>query len=455
MGQRLIILLLLLLPNKLAFSHPHIFVDYTLEIKGSNLATMEWVFDPLESKKTIYIFDDNEDGVISGKEIDNLYNEKFIYLKDYNFFLYIKKGSNQITLEGVENFHAGVNEDGLFFYRFDFQIPEISDDITKLTLFDTTYYTSFSEPTTESVFKPDSIYKSIRKNRDTPYYYDPSAGPDVVIDTSKPQPGWLKVYPTEILLSSSPIKEIDDFSFYIVKERFLEIQKAIYFKLSDYLLNMTTGVTIELLLVLLLSLFYGFIHAIGPGHRKVVLTSYLLSKESSYKEAAYLSLLSALLHSTSGVIIVLTLYYIFDIVSDGSLLASTGIINSFSGVILLFLVAFITVNKIIKNRKKRTKREVRVEKAAILISSLIPCPGAATIMLVSISFNMIHIGVLSVLFMSIGIGVTLMIISLLALKGRGLTKGSSVYSRISTIIEWGALIVLLIFGLSLINLGGL
>ena len=49
------------------------------------------------------------------------------------------------------------------------------------------------------------------------------------------------------------------------------------------------------------ALFYGVLHALGPGHGKFIITSYLSTHESQLKQSTILSLLSSLMQ---GIVVI-------------------------------------------------------------------------------------------------------------------------------------------------------
>ncbi|WP_416896765.1 MAG: nickel/cobalt transporter [Minwuia sp.] len=56
--------------------------------------------------------------------------------------------------------------------------------------------------------------------------------------------------------------------------------------------------------LVLISLLYGVFHAVGPGHGKAVITSYLLANERAVKQGILLAVLSSLAQGVSAVVLV-------------------------------------------------------------------------------------------------------------------------------------------------------
>jgi ABC-type nickel/cobalt efflux system permease component RcnA len=82
-------------------------------------------------------------------------------------------------------------------------------------------------------------------------------------------------------------------------------------KLTEQVKKLKTGMSWATLFPLILvSFLYGVIHAAGPGHGKVVVFSYFMSRRSRIKKGLLLGNLISLFHAVSGIAIVLTLYFL-------------------------------------------------------------------------------------------------------------------------------------------------
>lgn len=196
-------------------------------------------------------------------------------------------------------------------------------------------------------------------------------------------------------------------------------------------------------------MLYGIVHALGPGHRKIVISSYILSEKSiSYGKSILISISSALIHSGSGVIAILILNWAFQTIRPVFIENLSSYLELFSYLGILLLSIVLIILKLLKRSGNKTDRPVGL--SLIILSSLVPCPGAITIMLFSLSINMLTIGVITVLFMSIGMALTLSSISVITLKGKTMVNNSSKFQIISKIIEWCGLILLLIFSIFMI-----
>ncbi|MGL1890480.1 MAG: DUF1007 family protein [Spirochaetaceae bacterium] len=449
MKKQLLVLFFLLTSFVKISSHPHVFIDIGLEILELNRARISWTFDPLESENKIYFFDDDVDGILSSKEVTTLYDEGFKNIQEYNYFIILKSDGLQQPVQEVSDFNAYIEEDRRLTFTFIIDLPELgSDNKLSISHFDTSYFIAFADPDKNNIILNENLFSAVLKNSNRPFYYDPNAGRGEILDTSNPKPGWIKAYLTEVFISTDPI--LSSFGDYKInlKESLTQLQRLVYIKLSEYLVLVREKPS-AVWFILLFSLIYGVVHALGPGHRKIVISSYILSKDSiSYSKAIGISIGSALIHSGTGVLSILLLNVIFqsikplfitnittylEIISYGSILVLS--------LVLIFLKLF---------RRKSNTKDKPVGLSLIILSSLVPCPGAITIMLFSLSLNMLTIGAITVLFMSLGMATTLSVISIITLKGKHLVNNSGKFKVITKILEWTGLILLLLFSIFMI-----
>lgn len=80
-------------------------------------------------------------------------------------------------------------------------------------------------------------------------------------------------------------------------------QRAFYRMMTDALKEMRQDGSAVWLLIGL-SFLYGVLHAAGPGHGKVVISSYMLANETELKRGVVLSFVSSMLQAVSAIVIV-------------------------------------------------------------------------------------------------------------------------------------------------------
>lgn len=174
--------------------------------------------------------------------------------------------------------------------------------------------------------------------------------------------------------------------------------------------------------LLFLSFIYGLFHAAGPGHRKSVVFAFFIAKKAAWLEPLVLGLLLALLHAGASVLLVTGVSLFTRQVFSTSNQAS--MITEYIAYFVLFILAlFLLIHKlyqIIKqtnNAKNNLTRE-RGKLATVFLSGIFPCPGATLILIFSLVNNMLLLGILAVIAMSLGMGIIISIAGYLAVFGQ-------------------------------------
>lgn len=192
--------------------------------------------------------------------------------------------------------------------------------------------------------------------------------------------------------------------------------------------------------LILVSFLYGVIHAAGPGHGKVVVFSYFVSRRSTVKKGMLLGNLISLFHAVSGVVIVLTLYFIikaaylssFEAISQKIKLISYSLVVLI-GLVLLFNTIFNISNQLPRNPEEDVPFKSPDRKGVLplaLAVGMVPCPGVVIIMLFALSFNLLAIGLMLSFIMASGMAATISSAGLLSILGQeGLLKGFSQRER--------------------------
>lgn len=261
-----------------------------------------------------------------------------------------------------------------------------------------------------------------------------------------------------------------------------------------------------------LSLLYGVFHAVGPGHGKAVISSYLLSTGDSLRRAVAISFAASLMQALVAIGLVLVGTIVFNVTATGMAgmtdmvaIASYGLIAAIG---LALLVArlrqafgapqFISSGQFVCEQivpepetgegmtawlRRGWRRlisagrhvhgaacgcvPVRFGGAPIetlswprllpLIASvgIRPCSGALIVLVFSLSGGLLTAGILSVLAMALGTGATIALIALMSVLARDtLTRAASVNSvlasRVSLGLQLTASLIILAFGLTML-----
>jgi len=201
----LFINLLIWIPASL-YAHPHMSleakVDFVLEGKTCTGAWMEWTFDPLFSATIIGEHDTNRDGRFDTKENTQVYQRAFINLKNYGYFIYIRKGDTRSNPAGVEQFQA-FQKQGRLVYRFFVPLKQdLAAGPLHLAVFDTTFYCAVR-------YAPNGIGCIDATGKGLP---EPPEGPSITVAVNKKYP-----------IYYNPQGASNDFRVYNTWEKGLEI----------------------------------------------------------------------------------------------------------------------------------------------------------------------------------------------------------------------------------------
>ena len=187
------------------YSHPHVKITSTITF-DFNGTTCEgcrvlWMFDDYFSASMINDFDKNRDGIFDEKELKNLYNGGFINLKNYGFFVFLRKGSERTNPDKVSEFNAWQKERKLFYsFYISFNSKTYSEDFY-LAVFDRSFYCAafYGDPAVIINQKQGAspVYE-ITRNKKYPVFYNPAGAADDMTVYKKWKPGLETAYPDEI-----------------------------------------------------------------------------------------------------------------------------------------------------------------------------------------------------------------------------------------------------------------
>ena len=173
------------------------------------------------------------------------------------------------------------------------------------------------------------------------------------------------------------------------------------------------------------SFVFGVLHAMGPGHRKAVLVTYFLGEGTKPIKGFITGFLLALVHAASAIILVGGLY----LFTSRSLLLSVdktqAILFPATYAIILILGIWMIFQGIRENRSKNNpfRSTDKTGIRGLILSGLIPCPAASAIMILAVAGNALPIGIISVLMMSLGMGILLAVLGLLTVLLRNRISG--------------------------------
>lgn len=204
------------------------------------------------------------------------------------------------------------------------------------------------------------------------------------------------------------------------------------------------------------SFLYGLFHAAGPGHRKTIVFSLFISHRVRWYEPAFAGFLSAGIHAGTSAAVIAVLYLMRNTII--SLSGSEEIYAHMEGVtfITISLLAFafigVRIKSLISSNVNKTEKIPQRLYPLIIITSLVPCPGATMLLLLSLYSDMPGTGAAGVAAMSAGMGIVISFAGYLAYAGRAglffrLKQKERLLSVISALLEILSFIIIMLFSL--------
>ncbi|MGP2656468.1 nickel/cobalt transporter [Malaciobacter sp. WC5094] len=227
-------------------------------------------------------------------------------------------------------------------------------------------------------------------------------------------------------------------------------QQELNLLISDYFDRLESGESMVFFSILFVSFVYGLVHALGPGHGKMVIASYFLAKEAKIKEAFKAGFLTSVIHTISALLITGVLYFFFQRAVTKYFQEINANMYKVSAVFII-LIALYLLYEALKDRNEEEKLQRLKSKNLLAVSlsiGIVPCPGVMTIVLFSMILGYINLGVLSAVTMSIGMGITISLAAILATQVKN--ERFRNYRSYMNILTYGAIVLLIVLGVALL-----
>ena len=228
-----------------------------------------------------------------------------------------------------------------------------------------------------------------------------------------------------------------------------------------------------------LSFFYGIFHAVGPGHGKVVVTSYLLADERDLKRGVLIAFLAAFMQAVTAIVLVGILAVALGFTMHATA-AALPYVQGASFVLVMLMGLWVIWRGISRLRGRKhshahthahehshhhhthdedcgdcghahmpgpaelKKTDSLVEMAGMVLAvGLRPCSGAILVLLFALTQSAFLAGALSAFTMSVGTAITVSTLAVLAVSSRGLALrfASGMDNRWTRYLEVGMMLV--------------
>lgn len=235
---------------------------------------------------------------------------------------------------------------------------------------------------------------------------------------------------------------------------------------------------LSVFVVLFFGFVYGAVHALGPGHGKIIISSYFLSRDSKVKDGIMMGLSTAFTHGLSSIVFVSILdltirsfvgqddrmfymqrvSYVFIMLIGGYLLLRTLMEN-----VKRFKKIALPGSSVDTDNKNNTEKNDKVahchcghhshshgfslkgfkeNKSMYVLSfitGMVPCTGSMLIMLYTMSKGVLWLGILTVLSISLGIAITLIGFGIVSILSRKImTKNKLLNQKRMNVLEYCA-----------------
>jgi ABC-type nickel/cobalt efflux system permease component RcnA/ABC-type uncharacterized transport system substrate-binding protein len=357
-----LVFLLLSLAPQAARAHPHVWTDVASEVvfddKGRITAIRHhWLFDEAFSAFALQGLDADRDGFYSEEELEPLAQENVESLSDYAFFTFLSVGGYQAGFDAPRDYYLELFDDRLLLhFTLPLAQPFSSKSTIVLEVYDPEYYVDFSLPkagavrlvdapeacrvTVHPAAEPDAAAAAAlatigADQRELPPEMKALAagltnsaeikcGPDTpqtageAADVLAGGSGDLTALPAAPETNASTLAEAPARSEPAALEAppaaaspslFARFMAQIVAWQTKFNLALTAGLK-ELKSggafwwLGGVSFLYGIVHAAGPGHGKVVISSYLLANEARVRRGVEIAFLAALAQAVVAVALI-------------------------------------------------------------------------------------------------------------------------------------------------------
>ena len=267
------------------------------------------------------------------------------------------------------------------------------------------------------------------------------------------------------------------------------VQRDLHLSLSGALRDIEADGFGASLALIGLSFLYGVFHAAGPGHGKIVISTYLLSHESHLRSGVILSFASAMVQGLTAIIIVTLAVWLLNL----SMRQIRGMANdvevaSFALITLMGLM--IMASRLWRLRKASTTDalsgqhehkhdhghcdhshgpsqsdlgaalSLRTFIGIVLSIGIRPCSGAVIVLLLAYSLDLGMVGLFAVLAMSLGTAITVSVLASISVYLREAAKrllvmmpnGGTITGRIMDVVGLMGGVIIFVFGASMLNI---
>lgn len=239
--------------------------------------------------------------------------------------------------------------------------------------------------------------------------------------------------------------------------RFVDLLRQFDTTINMTLREIVTDFSFATLVLLMgVSIIYGILHSLGPGHGKALVASYFFKEEHPLRKSMILAAIVSLVHTGTAIILSYLLFYIltglrgvFRIQLQSYFMIASGIMITVIGVLFLALKIFY--------RHRESSEDSWKKRNFVLVAisaGMVPCPVSSMIMMLTLSNRVVWIGFITVISISLGMFIVLSLIGflsigsrkgVLSLSGRFFNKAETV----AKVIEYVSIVFIIFIGIGM------
>lgn len=421
---------------------------------------IQWDFTKEFGAETLIEYDTNGNKTLEENELVNIQKMLIEYLQEENYLTYMKYVPSAEAYDAMAYLpHKASNtkiefRDNIlrFFFTLETELKPKDEHLLYLTFFDDGAF---------FIFKINSIKQEIKQEENSTVIMDNSAS---LLLTSHQEHS--KSALASIVKQSAENQTPQNGLLAWLSEKLKETKERLVELLEDIKENQSLG---SYFWLLFFSLLYGMIHALGPGHGKSLVAAYFLGNNRSLSKAFSVSALIGVVHTFSAFVLTFVIYYVLNTYMGNYFSNIESLSTKVSAVIIIMIALYLLYKRIPKRSKpivtlggwSQSKpitthqhscgcgacQSKSTDIGVILSAGIVPCPGTITIFIFTLSLGVYTVGLMSAIFMSIGMSLIIFMVAYLSLKVR---EKSSPNERVRQVLDYGSLVFILGLGVLLL-----
>lgn len=486
---------------------PTAHADIKFNLQGETIITaaVTWTFSENFTELTLQSYDENADKALSKNEAWKVQKSLLDYIVPRGYLTSVGyyDGAGETVNLHTKTLSQRVYLDGgrlNFEYILELNLAVKDGRVVTVEIFDREGFFNFKISSPDPYALTDKIYLVPNVNLHAAFFEMTSKAPK--IEPAKPELSSLVKPQNKQNLEQ--IDAADKAKFDSVSGmslQFLERLKELI-KINSTELN-----ALNFALLAAVSFFYGFLHAAGPGHAKMLTASYFVANGGSYSRAMAFAMKVGFAHVAGAFLLVLFSYVFLNAFLTNKVSDMASAMTKISAVTIVCVSLYMIYAKLKKTALKPkfsfAAAPVSGEKGAnragkvfgsnlasasnlsansvkfnlvahesqcgcaackasneapktasewlvVLAGSLVPCPGTLLVFVLAFSLNSYAAGLASGLFMGLGMGAVIFLAAVCGFK----LKGAARFRALRTCCEFAALFAMLGLGVFMFYISG-